>query len=65
MSSAGGSVCPLCQAPVDSQDELQLHYLTSCAGYDKGMRHYVPLVILVASTAGPIQLCMQKVWPVK
>ena len=29
--------CPLCQTPMGSRDELQLHYLTSCSGYDKGM----------------------------
>ena len=32
-------VCPLCQIRVQAAgggDGLQLHYLTSCSGYDKG-----------------------------
>ena len=32
-------VCPLCQIRVPAAgggDALQLHYLTSCSGYDKG-----------------------------
>ena len=32
-------VCPLCQVRVSAVgggDALQLHYLTSCSGYDKG-----------------------------
>ena len=32
----GMQVCPLCNAPVEGGDQLQLHYLTSCSGYDHG-----------------------------
>ena len=34
-------VCPLCQVRVPAAgggDALQLHYLTSCSGYDKGKK---------------------------
>lgn len=34
--SAGAQVCPLCGAVVEGGDQLQLHYLTSCSGYDMG-----------------------------
>ena len=34
--AAGAQVCPLCNAVVDGGDQLQLHYLTSCSGYDLG-----------------------------
>lgn len=36
MGAAGAQVCPLCNTVVDGGDELQLHYLTSCSGYDLG-----------------------------
>ena len=34
--SSQDTLCPLCQAMVPAGDTLQLHYLTSCSGYDKG-----------------------------
>lgn len=40
MSSKEDAImCPLCQSRVSAaggEDALQLHYLTSCSGYDKG-----------------------------
>ncbi|CAI8049862.1 hypothetical protein GBAR_LOCUS27449 [Geodia barretti] len=34
--TGGAQVCPLCNVVVEGGDQLQLHYLTSCAGYDLG-----------------------------
>ena len=34
--------CPLCQMPMGSKNELQLHYLTSCSGYDRGTAVTIP-----------------------
>ena len=40
MATGGGvggvQVCPLCNTVVEGGDQLQLHYLTSCVGYDVG-----------------------------
>lgn len=54
--------CPLCQTPVGSRDELQLHYLTSCSGYDKGNGGSTPkeleVVVLSYSEQYSIIMCM-------
>lgn len=54
MSSTSGSanVCPLCGAPVGSGDELQLHYLTSCSGYDKAVSNEQPRSKLAEGATG-------------
>lgn len=47
-SNEGTVVCPLCQSKVPSAgggDALQLHYLTSCSGYDKGRVSVIAWVV--------------------
>ena len=40
-SDDDGTSCPLCHVTLSSENELQLHYLQSCAGYDNDGNVYV------------------------
>ena len=40
-SDDDGTTCPLCHVTLDSESELQLHYLQSCAGYDNEGNAYM------------------------
>ncbi len=39
--------CPLCEHPVHNSDELQVHYLTSCSGYDGKGNHEISLGTII------------------